>query len=220
MNLDALFFELNLKTNAKMVLLVLDGLGDIATREQGYVTPLEAARTPNLDALAKDSAQGRMVPVAPGITPGSGPGHLALFGYDPLEYQVGRGVIEALGLGLTLQAGDVAARANFCTLDAKGVVIDRRAGRIDTAVCEELCAMLASKIKKVGDAEVIIKAGKGHRFVVIFRGKGLEGPLTDADPHREGLPVPSVQPVDPKSLKAKKASKLVAEFYKSALPVI
>src|SRR5512133_1456672 len=220
MNLDALFFELNLKTNAKMVLLVLDGVGDLATREQGYMTPLEAAHTPNLDALSKDSAQGRMIPAAPGITPGSGPGHLGLFGYDPLEFQVGRGVIEALGLGLHLQAGDVAARANFCTMDAKGIVTDRRAGRIDTSVCEELCVMLSAKVKKIGDAEVVIKAGKGHRFVVLFRGRGIEGPLTDADPHREGLPIPSANPVDPKSAKAKKAAKLVADFYKEALPII
>lgn len=220
MNLDSVYSELTLKTNRKLVLLVLDGVGDVATREQGYMTPLEASRTPNLDGLSKDSAQGRMIPVAPGITPGSGPGHLALFGYDPLEFQVGRGVIEALGLGLTLQAGDIAARANFCTLDAKGIVTDRRAGRIDTAVCEELCALLAAKVKTVGDAEVIIKAGKGHRFVVLFRGKGLEGPLTDADPHREGLTIPPVKPVDAKSTKAKKAAKLVAEFYKQALPVI
>jgi 2,3-bisphosphoglycerate-independent phosphoglycerate mutase len=220
MNLDALYSELTLKTNAKLALVVLDGLGDIATREQGYVTPLEAARTPNLDALSKDSAQGRMLPVAPGITPGSGPGHLGLFGYDPLQFQVGRGVIEALGLGLELRPGDVAARANFCTLDAGGVVTDRRAGRIDTAVCEQLCALLAQKVKKVGDAEVIIKAGKGHRFVVVFRGKGLEGPLTDADPHREGLPIPAAKPLEAKSLKAKKTAKLVAGFYKAALPLL
>ncbi len=220
MNLDTLYSELTLKTNAKLVLLVLDGVGDVATREQGYLTPLEAAATPNLDALAKDSAQGRMIPVAPGITPGSGPGHLGLFGYDPLEFQVGRGVIEALGLGLELRAGDVAARANFCSLDAKGIVTDRRAGRIDTAVCEELVALLSQKIKKVGDAEVIIKAGKGHRLVVVFRGKGLEGPLSDADPHREGLPVPQAAPVNPKSVKAKKAAKLVAGFYQAALPLL
>jgi 2,3-bisphosphoglycerate-independent phosphoglycerate mutase len=220
MNLDSLYAELTLKTDAKMALVVMDGIGDVATREQGYVTPLEAARTPNLDGLSKDSAQGRMLPVAPGITPGSGPGHLALFGYDPLEFQVGRGVIEALGLGLELKAGDVAARANFCTLDAKGIVVDRRAGRIDTAVCEELCSVLSRKIKKVGDAEVIIKPGKGHRFVVVFRGKGLAGPLSDADPHREGLPIPSTEPVDPKSIKAKKAAKLVADFYQAALPLI
>jgi 2,3-bisphosphoglycerate-independent phosphoglycerate mutase len=220
MNLDVLYSGLTLKTNAKLALIVLDGVGDIATREQGYLTPLEAAKTPHLDALSKDSAQGRMIPVAPGITPGSGPGHLGLFGYDPLEFEVGRGVIEALGLGLELRAGDVAARANFCTLDAKGIVTDRRAGRIDTAVCEELCALLAQKIKKIGDAQVIIKAGKGHRFVVIFRGKGLEGPLSDADPHREGLPMPKVTAVNAKSAKAKKAARLVADFYKAALPVL
>jgi 2,3-bisphosphoglycerate-independent phosphoglycerate mutase len=220
MNLDSLYSELTLKTQTKLALVVLDGLGDVATRQQGLLTPLEAAKTPNLDALSKEAAQGRMLPVAPGITPGSGPGHLALFGYDPLEYQVGRGVIEALGLGLELRAGDVAARANFCTLDAKGIVTDRRAGRIETSVCEELCALLSQKINKVGDAEIIVKAGKGHRFVVLFRGKGLEGPLTDADPHREGLPVPKVEPVNPKSLKAKKAAQLVAEFYQTALPLI
>src|SRR5881409_2897471 len=220
MKLDALYSELTLKTNAKLALIVLDGVGDVATREQGYVTPLEAAMTPNLDALAKDSAQGRMVPVATGITPGSGPGHLALFGYDPLEFQVGRGVIEALGLGLELRAGDVAARANFCSLDNKGIVIDRRAGRIETEACEELCALLAKKVKKVGDAEVMIKPGKGHRFVVLFRGKGLEGPLTDADPHREGLHIPAVAPVNQKSAKPRKTAKLVAQFYKAALPVL
>src|SRR5205814_3195235 len=151
MNLDSLYSELTLKMNAKVVLVVLDGLGDIATREQNYLTPLEAAKTPNLDALAKESAQGRMIPVTAGITPGSGPGHLGLFGYDPLEFQVGRGVIEALGLGIELKAGDVAARANFCTLDGNGIVVDRRAGRIQTEVCEELCALLAKKIKKIGD---------------------------------------------------------------------
>jgi len=221
MNLDTLYSELTLKTNAKLALIVLDGLGDLATTAQGHLTPLEAARTPNLDALvAEGCAQGRMIPVAPGITPGSGPGHLALFGYDPLEFQVGRGVIEALGLGVELKAGDVAARANFCTLDEKGIVTDRRAGRIDTAVCESLCARLAQNVKQVGDAEVIIQAGKGHRFVVIFRGKGLEGPLTDADPHREGLPIPAAKPLSAKSAKQKKTAELVAEFYRQALPVI
>src|SRR5215831_15664154 len=150
MDLDTLYSELTLKPGSKLALVVLDGLGDIATREQGYVTPLEAARTPNLDALSKDSAQGRMIPVAPGITPGSGPGHLALFGYDPLEFEVGRGVIEALGLGLELKPGDVCARANFCTLDAKGIVRDWCAGRMPTETCEELCAILSKKIKKIG----------------------------------------------------------------------
>ena len=220
MNLDALYSQLLVKTPAKMVMVVLDGLGDIATRSQNYLTPLEAASTPNLDKLTEDSAQGRMIPVAPGITPGSGPGHLALFGYDPIEYQVGRGVIEALGLGIDLKASDVAARANFCTMNEKGIVTDRRAGRIKTEVCEALCAELSKKVKKVGDVEVIIRPGKEHRFVVIFRGKGLEGPLTDADPNREGLPIPAVKPTDAKSAKQKKMAKLIADFYKAALPVL
>ncbi len=220
MNLDALYSELTLEPAAKLALVVLDGVGDVATRQQGYLTPLEAAATPNLDALCKDSAQGRMYPLAPGITPGSGPGHLALFGYDPLEYQVGRGVIEALGLGLDLQAGDVAARANFCTLDPNGIITDRRAGRIPTETCEGLCAKLAAKVQRIGDIRVIIKPGKEHRFVVVFRGKGLEGPVTDADPNREGFPIPTVRPHDTKNTGQKKVARLVAEFYKAALPVL
>ncbi len=220
MKLDDQYSELTLKTNAKLTLVVLDGLGDIATKEQNYLTPLEAAHTPNLDALSKDSAQGRMIPVAPGITPGSGPGHLGLFGYDPLEFQVGRGVIEALGLGVELKPGDVCARANFATLDAKGIVTDRRAGRIPTETCEKLCAMLSAKVKKIGDTQVIIKAGKEHRFVVVFRGKGLQGPLTDADPNREGFAIPTVKPRDSKNAKQKRMAKLIAEFYKKALPII
>ncbi len=220
MSLDALYSELTLKPNAKLALIVLDGLGDIATKEQSFLTPLEAAFTPNLDALSKNSAQGRMIPVAPGITPGSGPGHLGLFGYDPLEFQVGRGVIEALGLGVELKVGDVCARANFATLDSKGIVTDRRAGRIPTETCEKLVALLSAKIKKIGDTQIIIKPGKEHRFVVVFRGKGLEGPLTDADPNREGYAVPTVKPRDPKNAKQKKMAGLIAEFYKLALPIL
>jgi 2,3-bisphosphoglycerate-independent phosphoglycerate mutase len=220
MNLDALYSELTLKTKAKLMLLVMDGLGDLATQEQNYLTPLEAAKTPNLDAISKNSAQGRMIPVAPGITPGSGPGHLGLFGYDPLEFQVGRGVIESLGLGLELKPGDVAARANFCSLDKNGIVTDRRAGRIPTEVCEKLCAKLAAKVKKIGDTDVLIKAGKEHRFVVVFRGQGLEGPLTDADPNREGFAIPTVHPREEGNAGQKKMAGLIAEFYKVALPVL
>lgn len=220
-NLDAVYSKLTIPTGAKLVLVVLDGLGDIATAAHGNLTPLEAARTPNLDALNRSgSAQGRMIPVAPGITPGSGPGHLALFGYDPLEFEVGRGVIEALGLGVELKAGDVCARANFCTLDDKGLVTDRRAGRIPTETCERLCALLAAKIKKIGTTQVIITPGKEHRFVVIFRGAGLEGPLTDTDPNREGLPIAAAKPVQASNAGQKKVAKLIADFYKAALPVL
>jgi 2,3-bisphosphoglycerate-independent phosphoglycerate mutase len=219
--LDEVYSKLTIKTGAKLALVVLDGLGDLATATQGYLTPLEAARTPNLDALVRSGcAQGRLTPVAPGITPGSGPGHLGLFGYDPLEFEVGRGVIETLGLGIELKAGDVAARANFCTLNDKGLVTDRRAGRIATEICERLCRLLAAKIKKLGTTEVIIVPGKEHRFVVVFRGAGLEGPLTDTDPNREGLPIAEAKPVDLKNAKQKKVAKLIADFYKAALPLL
>jgi 2,3-bisphosphoglycerate-independent phosphoglycerate mutase len=221
MNLDALYSQLTIKSGAKLALVVMDGVGDIATRDNCELTPLEAAQTPNLDTLVSwGCAQGRMIPVAPAITPGSGPGHLGLFGYDPLEFEVGRGVIEALGLGLELKAGDVAARANFCTLDAKGIITDRRAGRIATEICQELCGVLSSKIKKVGDVEVIITPGKEHRFVVVFRGKGLAGPLTSTDPNREGQPLLTARPENDKSAGQKKAAKAVADFYKKALPLI
>ncbi len=219
--LDEVYAKLQVKTGAKLALIVLDGLGDIATREQGGMTPLEAARTPHLDGLVSQGcAQGRMIPVAPGITPGSGPGHLGLFGYDPLEWEVGRGVIETLGLGIELKKGDVAARANFCTLDAQGIVTDRRAGRIATEICERLCALLSAKIKKLGTTQVKIYPGKEHRFVVVFRGPGLEGPLTDTDPNREGLPIAAAQPVEGQSSGQKKVAKLVADFYAAALPLL
>lgn len=219
--LDDVYAKLQVKTGAKMALLVLDGLGDIATREQGWMTPLEAARTPNLDGLvAQGCAQGRMIPAAPGITPGSGPGHLALFGYDPIEWEVGRGVIETLGLGLELKNGDVAARANFCTLDDQGKVTDRRAGRIATEVCERLCGILSAKIKKIGATQVMIYPGKEHRFVIVFRGAGLEGPLTDTDPNREGLPIAKAMPLDPANAGQVKVAKLIADFYQAALPLL
>lgn len=224
MNLDALYSELTLPPSGKLALVVLDGLGDIAVVGQGEITPLEAAVTPNLDALVGDGcAQGRMIPIAPGITPGSGPGHLALFGYDPIQYQVGRGVIEALGLGIDLQPGDVAARANFCTMK-DDLVVDRRAGRIATDICVELCDQLAKRIKKAGpkgaEADVLIRPGKEHRFVVIFRAEGIEGPLTSTDPNREGLPIASANPTDETCASQKKLARIVADFYKKALPVV
>jgi len=218
--LDRLYSELTLPTSSKLVLLVLDGLGDLAMKSEGFLTPLEAAHTPHLDELTQESSQGRIYPVAPGITPGSGPGHLALFGYDPLEYRVGRGVIEALGLGLDLQSGDLAARANFCTLDPTGIVTDRRAGRIETAECRRLCRLLTEGIGTVDDVEIIVQAGEGHRFVTIFRGAGLEGPLSDADPHREGLAIPEAKPINPGSEKANHAAAIVAKFYERALSLI
>ena len=162
-----------------------------------------------------------MIPAAPGITPGSGPGHLGLFGYDPLEFQVGRGVIEALGLGVELKPGDVCRARQFLPRSTPKALSPTAAPAASpTETCEKLCALLAAKIKKIGDTEVIIKAGKEHRFVVIFRGKGLEGPLTDADPNREGFPIPTVHPRDENNAGQKKMAALIADFYKAALPII
>src|SRR6185503_3537214 len=146
--------SLALDHTSKIVLLVLDGLGDIPVADRAGRTPLEAARTPNFDSIAGASALGRLMPVAPGVTPGSGPGHLGLFGYDPIETAVGRGVLEALGAGVPLQPGDVAARANFCTLDAAGVVTDRRAGRISSEVCARLVETLKGAVGTLEDVTV------------------------------------------------------------------
>jgi len=183
--------SLVLENDSKIVLLVLDGLGDLPDPAHGNRTPLEAARTPNLDAIAPAAALGRILPVAPGITPGSGPGHLALFGYDPLVTTVGRGVLEALGAGIPLEHGDVAARANFCTLDAGRVVTDRRAGRISTETCTRLVEKMKGSLAKILDVDILLQAGKGHRFVAVLRGAGLAGEVSDADPHHEGKPIPA-----------------------------
>jgi 2,3-bisphosphoglycerate-independent phosphoglycerate mutase len=194
---------------------VLDGVGDLPDPARGDRTPLEAARTPNLDVIAAGSAMGRLVPVAPGVTPGSGPGHLGLFGYDPLTHVVGRGVLEALGAGIELRPGDVAARANFCTLDAAGVVTDRRAGRIATETCARLVEKLAREVPSIEDVSLLLQAGKGHRFVVVLRGAGLGGAVSDADPHREGKPVPAARALQPGTTH-EKAARVVNEFVRRA----
>lgn len=180
---------------SKIVLLVLDGVGDVRTAAQPE-TPLERASTPNLDGLAVRSALGRIVPVAPGITPGSGPGHLALFGYDPLEPEVdiGRGVLEALGLDMEVRRGDVVARGNFATADAEGKLTDRRAGRPPTSESERLTgvmreALAAELSDEPGEgAEVVLRHGEGHRFVLLLRGEGLSAEIADTDPQATGVP--------------------------------
>ena len=211
--------SLVLENITKIVLLVMDGVGDLPNPDEGWKTPLEAAKTPHLDELAPRAALGRILPVAPGITPGSGPGHLALFGYDPVETTVGRGVLEALGAGVDLKPGDVAARANFCTIDAQGVVTDRRAGRISTEVCERLVGELKKKAADIEDVEVVLQAGKGHRFVAVFRGKGLGGEISDADPHKEGKPIPASHPIT-KSAPAEKTARVVNAFVKRVAEVL
>jgi 2,3-bisphosphoglycerate-independent phosphoglycerate mutase len=205
--------SLVIPNTTRIVLLVLDGLGDLPNPSYGMQTPLEAARTPNLDRLAPTAALGRLLPVQPGVTPGSGPGHLGLFGYDPVETVVGRGVLEALGAGMELRPGDVAARANFCTIDASGIVTDRRAGRISSEKCAELVAKLQKDATRFEDVEVVLKAGKGHRFVAVLRGPGLGGDVGDADPHREGKPVPAAHVLVPGAANEKTA-RIVDAFVK------
>ncbi|MFO8149053.1 MAG: 2,3-bisphosphoglycerate-independent phosphoglycerate mutase [Trueperaceae bacterium] len=170
---------------SRIVLWVLDGLGGLPV-EAGGPTELEAARTPHLDRLAAEGIAGLIEPVGPGITPGSGPGHLALFGYDPLKYEVGRGVLSALGIGVDLQAGDVAARGNFCTVDEAGHVVDRRAGRIDSDVGRRLCEKLA-EIELPG-VQLDVRPVKEYRFVLRLRGEGLSGAVGDTDPQATGVP--------------------------------
>jgi len=197
--------KLCLDTPSKIVLLVMDGLGGLPLEGE---TSLEAARTPHLDGLAAESACGLTDPVSMGITPGSGPAHLALFGYDPLEYQLGRGILEALGVGVDVGRDDLVARGNFATLEG-GVVTDRRAGRISTSRNEDLCRKINGFLASREGPEITLFPGKEHRFVVRFRGKELSDALTDADPQKENKPRPPVKPLGPE---ARRTAELVNAF--------
>ena len=189
MDIHDLTRQLHAKNNSKIIMMVADGLGGLPF-EKGGPTELEAADTPNLDALAVNGIQGASIPVLPGISPGSGPGHLGLFGYDPIKYQIGRGALEATGIGFELQDGDVAIRCNFCTLDADGNISDRRAGRIPT----EESTPLAERLRQItiDGIKIFVEPVKEHRFVVVFRGEGLGGHVYDTDPQTTGVP-----PLDP-----------------------
>jgi 2,3-bisphosphoglycerate-independent phosphoglycerate mutase len=190
MDIHTLTRELQLDNGSKIVMLVADGLGGLPMTPGG-LTELETAQTPNLDSLAWRGVQGASIPVKPGIAPGSGPGHLGLFGYDPLEYKIGRGALEATGIGFELLDGDVAIRCNFCTIDADGKIIDRRAGRINS----EESAPLAISLRQIQipGVEIFVEPVKEHRFVVVFRAPGLGGNVADTDPQQTG--VPALDPV-------------------------
>ena len=194
----ALLARLAQRNDRRIVLLVLDGVGDLRTADQPR-TALEEARTPNLDRLAARSALGRLVPAGTGVTPGSGPGHLALFGYEPTssDGDIGRGVLEALGLGLEFPSDVVVARGNFATVDRDGLLLDRRAGRIPTAEGERICALLARRIEAAGGVlgdgvRVEVHPGEAYRFVLLFRAvegtPPLDAGLLDTDPQRLGVP--------------------------------
>jgi 2,3-bisphosphoglycerate-independent phosphoglycerate mutase len=195
---------------SKIVLLVIDGVGGLPHPKTGK-TELESARKPNLNRIARDSLCGLIDPVGPGITPGSAPGHLAIFGYDPVKYNIGRGVLEALGIDLELKPDDIAARGNFCTVDDKGIITHRRAGRIATDKNTVLCRLLNNIA--INGAEISVLPVKEHRFVLILRGEDLSPALADSDPQQLGLAPKKIEALLPQ---AQKTARIVNEFVSQA----
>ena len=178
--------ELSQKTPSKILLVVLDGVGGLP-QQPGGPTELAAAHTPHLDALARQSALGLLTPVYPGLAPGSGPGHLSLFGYDPFKYLVGRGALSAIGIGADFQDGDVGVRGNFATLDAAGLVKDRRAGRPSDAENILIVGKLKAAIQEIEGVQVHFYTESEHRFVMILRGPDLGERVSDTDPQKTGV---------------------------------
>lgn len=214
MNTHDLIRELREESKSKIVLMVADGLGGLPLTPGGK-TELETANTPNLDELARIGTCGLSTPVLPGITPGSGPGHLGLFGYDPLEYRIGRGILEALGINFPVTSKDVCIRGNFCTLGADGKITDRRAGRPTTERCKEIVQKL--RTVNVSGAEVFVEPVKEHRFVLVFRGDGLGDRVNDTDPQAVGVPPLKAEGADAAS---QKTAAVVNEFIAKANEVL
>jgi 2,3-bisphosphoglycerate-independent phosphoglycerate mutase len=189
---DHLLERVARQNQTKLLLVVVDGLGGLPSSEAG-TTELEQAAKPEMDGLARRSALGLVDPIAPGITPGSGPAHLAIFGYDPLRWEIGRGILSALGIGFAVEPTDLTARGNFATLNKEGIVTDRRAGRISTETNQALCTLLDGM--RIGDTQVHVRPEKEHRVAVIFRGGDLSDRLTDSDPQTEGERSREVEPL-------------------------
>jgi len=206
--------SLAIQTDSRLILIVIDGLGGLPVKGK---TELEAAKTPNLDRLASKSICGLIDPISYGITPGSGPSHLALFGYDPLQYEIGRGVMEALGSDIPLTQADLAARGNFATINEQGMIVDRRAGRIATEKNREICGFLGNEIKEIEGVRISITPGKEHRFVLVFRGEGLRDDLTDADPQKDGLKAKGTEGF---SQEARRTAEIVNLYLKKANEVL
>ncbi|MFA4910977.1 MAG: 2,3-bisphosphoglycerate-independent phosphoglycerate mutase [Desulfobacteria bacterium] len=207
--------KLVIKNDTKIVYLILDGVGGLEVEGKGG-TELQVAHTPNLDELAKNSICGLLDPVAPGITPGSGPSHFALFGYDPFESNIGRGILEASGIAFPLTPRDVVARINYATIDKEGRIIDRRAGRITTSENNRICAKLRENIR-LGNTGVFVEPVKEYRAVLVLRGDGLEGDIEDTDPQKVGL-----FPLEPKANnpESKATAKLVSDFLSQAKSIL
>lgn len=211
-----LITDLVVPAPSKIVFIILDGLGGIQM-QLGGGTELQVAYKPNLDQLAADSSCGLLEPVSPGITPGSGPAHFALFGYDPIQYNIGRGILEATGIDFPLTEKDVVARVNFATVDKEGKVIDRRAGRISTETNARLCQKLKDSLRLSQKVEIILAPVKEHRAVLILRGEGLRGEIEDTDPERE-----RVAPLEPKTLNpaAENTAALVKEIVSQSRQIL
>ena len=214
MDLHELTRSLKTSNDSKIILAVADGLGGLPL-EVGGKTELETADTPNMDKLAAANCCGLAHPVMPGVTPGSGPGHLGLFGYDPIQYVIGRGALEASGIDFQLGPDDVAIRGNFCTVDKNGVITDRRAGRIPTETCAKLVEKL--RVIKIAGVEVFVEPVRDHRLVIVFRGQGLEDQVNDTDPQKVG-----VKPLDPVARDAGSAKTVEAakEFLRQATEIL
>ncbi|MCK5655624.1 MAG: 2,3-bisphosphoglycerate-independent phosphoglycerate mutase [Candidatus Aureabacteria bacterium] len=200
------------KNESKIILLVLDGLGGLPKNGK---TELETAGKPNMNKILKSSSIGQMLPIASGITPGSGPGHLGLFGYDPQKYILGRGILEAIGINFKVQHGDLCTRINFATVDDKGNVTDRRAGRIPTELNKKLCARLGNI--KLKDVDVFVEPVKEHRAAIIFRGQGLFDKLCETDPQKTGVPPIELKALDKDS---QKSQKVVNDFFRQAKEIL
>ena len=206
MDKEELTKGISAETSSKIILVVLDGLGGLPYKDGK--TELEYAKKPNIDALAERSALGLTHPILRGVTPGSGPAHIALFGYDPLKYIIGRGILENLGLGVEIKKGDMAVRGNFCTLK-DGLILDRRAGRIPTDKCIELCKKLNKNVGKIDGVDVLFTPGMEHRFALRLRGKGLSDKIKETDPQKVGK-----KPVIPEALEeeGKKTSQILKKI--------
>ncbi len=191
MQIEKILKDIVKKNDKKILLLVMDGLGGLPDPATG-LTELETAKKPNLDEIARSGMCGLSVPVLPGITPGSGPAHLSLFGYDPIEHQIGRGVLEVLGIGMEMDKTDIAIRGNFATIDENRIVTDRRAGRIPTEENRKLVQILQEKIQSIRDVQIIIRTVKEHRLAILLKGRNLSPDVSENDPQKEGFPLKKV----------------------------
>lgn len=205
MKRETLYRKISMENENKIIMIILDGLGGLPIKQK---TELETATKPNLNQLVSESELGLTMPISMGITPGSGPAHLALFGYDPLNYSIGRGILEALGVGVKVEENDIAIRGNFAT-QKNGIIIDRRAGRISTKKNQEIIAYLDKRINWIEDVQIKLYSGEEHRFVLLIRGSGLSDDVSDADPETTGKPILYSKA---KSTQAERTAKILNKF--------